>query len=120
MDDAPDMAVELDARGMKAYLTVEDGDLVLVVHDGQVGVTFEPGAGGSAEDAIRGAEHLAEMARHYAELLKVRAGSRHPLTPLNPPTEVEWWLGLRIDPESPAWAPNINTTQPIGPAPNGR
>jgi hypothetical protein len=121
--DLPDAALSLDTRGLKVFITLEDDDLVLVVSDGEQAMTFEPGAGGSAEDAIRGAEHLADMAIQYAALMKVRAGSRTPLTRLNPPpAEVEWWIEQgQFQQEPPltrsAWAdpPPINGTAPISP-----
>ena len=118
-DDIPDASVELDTRGLKAFITVEDGDLVLRVHDGSQCVTFEQGAGDSAADAIRGAEHLADMAIQFASLLKVRAGSRSPLTRLDPPpAEVEWWVDAQPPQSACSTSPNINTTQPVGPTPN--
>jgi hypothetical protein len=72
----------MDLRGLRAFITLEDDDLVMVVHDGDQSLTFETGAGGSFEDAIRGAEQLADQALQFANLLKVRAGSWRPLTRL--------------------------------------
>lgn len=119
--DLPEASLSLDTRGLKVFITLEDDDLVLVVSDGEQAMTFEQGAGGSADDAIRGAEHLADMAIQYASLMKIRAGSRVPLTRLNPPAEVEWWIEPGPPQEPPlsrsAWAdpPPINGTAPISP-----
>jgi hypothetical protein len=57
----------------------------MVVHDGDQSLTFEARAGGSFEDAIRGAEQLADQALQFVNLLKVRAGSWRPLTRLSEP-----------------------------------
>jgi hypothetical protein len=60
----------LDMRELRASIVDEDGDLVLRMHDGDVSVDFEPGAGGSIEQAILGAERLGSTALAYAELLR--------------------------------------------------
>ena len=80
-----DPPLSLDLRGLKTFLTAEDGDLLMVVHDGNQSITFECGAGDSFDDAIRGAEQLADMAMQFAGLLQVRAGSWRPLTRLSEP-----------------------------------
>jgi hypothetical protein len=80
LDDIPDLAFSLDLRSIRASMEVEDGDLVLHLHDGHQHIVIETGAGGSYATAATGAEHLADLALQFAGLVKVRAGSRTPLT----------------------------------------
>jgi hypothetical protein len=60
----------VDLRGLRARVDVEDGDIVILVDDGDIRMSFVPGAGGSRAQAILGAERLASVAREYAEALR--------------------------------------------------
>lgn len=81
VDDVPESVVSLDLRTLRAHVTNDDGDLVIVASDGDITVTFEPGVGGDWASAARNAEHAAEAFLAYAELLRVRRGDPQPLTP---------------------------------------
>lgn len=63
----------IDLRGLRTRVTVEDGDLVLLADDGDMCMTFVPGAGGNRAQAILGAERLASTARELAEALRAEA-----------------------------------------------
>lgn len=92
MSDDEDLSFSLDLRSLSVRLSVDEGDPVLVLSDGAQTVAVEPGAGGRYEDAIAGAERLAERAAQLAGVLKVRDGSRVPLTPREPVEDspVDW------------------------------
>jgi hypothetical protein len=92
MSDDEDLSFSLDLRSLSVRLTIDEDDPVLVLSDGAQTVAIEPGAGGRAEDAIAGAERLAERATQLASVLKVRNGSRTPLTPREPVEDdpIEW------------------------------
>ncbi len=110
-----DTALSLDLRGLKAFITAEDGDLLMVVHDGNQSITFECGAGGSFEDAIRGAEQLADMAMQFAGLLQVRAGSWRPLTRVSepaPPTDLGITTQAKPQPMNDGWPANTAPAAP--------
>ena len=62
----------LDLRAIRAYVDEADGDLVLLVDDGEVQVEFDPGLSGSWEQAILGAERIATAATQYATELRRR------------------------------------------------
>src|SRR5688572_23206616 len=49
----------LDLRGLRAQIVETDGDLIMVVDDGDVQVEFDSGMSGSWEQAILGAQRLA-------------------------------------------------------------
>jgi hypothetical protein len=72
-DPPEDLGVSLDVRGLRPYVVERDGDLVLAVTDGDVEVEISPGAGGSHEQAMLGAERLATAAHEYADALRRRA-----------------------------------------------
>jgi hypothetical protein len=67
----------LDLRGLRTRIVVDEGDLVLVVDDGDVQVEFEAGQGGTWEQSILGAERLSSVAHEFAEALKAQ-GPRIP------------------------------------------
>lgn len=73
---APEPSAQLDLRAVRAFVSREDGDLLIMVHDDDVAITLESGAGGEAILAINGAERLAEACTQYAELMRVRLGSK--------------------------------------------
>jgi hypothetical protein len=64
--------VNLDLRAIRAYVDEADGDLVLLVDDGDVQVEFDSGLSGSWEQAILGAERIASAALEYATELRRR------------------------------------------------
>ncbi|MET7427121.1 hypothetical protein [Dactylosporangium sp. NPDC005555] len=78
MTAAPEPMTDLDLRGLRASIESEDGDLMVVVHDGETCIRLESGMGGTREQAILGAERLIEVLDQYVGLLKVRAGSWTP------------------------------------------
>jgi hypothetical protein len=80
----PEVVTALDMGGLKASITQEGDTIVMVIEDEDTAVHLEPGASNSLEQAILGAERLADVAHQYAALLRVRAGSRRPLTWLSP------------------------------------
>jgi hypothetical protein len=84
MFTVPATDVVLDAWGLRAYVATAGEDLVLVVQeDGPGGnglaVRVERGIGASSQDAINAAEQIAHAARHWADLMRVRAGDYRPL-----------------------------------------
>jgi hypothetical protein len=75
---------DLDLRGLRASIEQDDGDLIVVVHDGDVCVRLATGMGGTRDQAILGAEQLATVMEQFAELLRIRNGSRDPFTRATP------------------------------------
>ena len=63
LEPAVDIALRADIR-------LEDGDLDVVVDDGDVGVRFVLGAGGARADAFAGAERLIAVMRQYLDLVR--------------------------------------------------
>jgi hypothetical protein len=81
---APEPMASLDLRGLQAQICHDEGDVIVVVHDGDVCFHLESGLGGRLADAIQGAERLATTMEQMAALLRVRAGSWEPF-PVNAP-----------------------------------
>lgn len=71
-DEEPALLANLDLRAIRAYVDEADGDLVLLVDDGDVQVEFDSGLSGSWEQAILGAERIATAALEYASELRRR------------------------------------------------
>jgi hypothetical protein len=71
-DEEPALLANLDLRAIRAYVDEADGDLVLLVDDGDVQVEFDSGLSGSWEQAILGAERIASAALEYASELRRR------------------------------------------------
>ena len=70
--DTPDLAFSLDVRSLRTWIVIEEGDPVLHLSDDDQHVVVEPGAGGSADDALDGARRLADLAQQYLGLLERR------------------------------------------------
>lgn len=79
---------DLDLRDIITAVREEDGDLVLVVADGDGEVRFEQGAGGEAADAVLGALEVARAANQFAARVAMRLGIELPGLP---PVERTWW-----------------------------
>jgi hypothetical protein len=70
--------VTIDLRAVRIRMQECEGDLVLLVDDGDVEVEFGSGVGGTFEQAIFGAERLASTALAYAQALRGRRPNRPP------------------------------------------
>jgi hypothetical protein len=70
--DDLDPAVTLDLRGTRARLVTTDGDLVMLVDDGDVQVEFDSGADGTWEQAVQGAQRVASTALAFAEAIRAQ------------------------------------------------
>jgi hypothetical protein len=68
--------VTIDLRAVRIRMEECDGDLVMLVDDGDVEVEFGSGMSGSFEQAIFGAHRLASTALAYAEALRGRRPAR--------------------------------------------
>jgi hypothetical protein len=68
--------VTVDLRAVRIRMQECEGDLVLLVDDGDVEVEFGSGVGGTFEQAIFGAERLASTALAYAQALRGRRPNR--------------------------------------------
>jgi hypothetical protein len=68
--------VTLDLRTIRIRLEELDGDLTMLVDDGDVEVEFSSGTGGTWEEAIVGAQRLASTTLAFAEALRSRRPSR--------------------------------------------
>jgi hypothetical protein len=75
--------VTLDLRTLRIHLEELDGDLTMLVDDGEVEIEFSSGTGGSWEEAIVGAKRLASTALAFAEALRTHRPTR-PVRPLTP------------------------------------
>ncbi|GAA1559344.1 hypothetical protein GCM10009827_095450 [Dactylosporangium maewongense] len=62
--------VTLDLRAIRAVLTEDEGDLILLVDDGDVQIEFSSGLCGTWEQAILGAERVATAATDFAAALR--------------------------------------------------
>ncbi|MEV0566304.1 hypothetical protein [Dactylosporangium sp. NPDC050588] len=78
MDDDLFPIVTLDLRAIRAVLTEDEGDLILLVDDGDVQIEFSSGLCGTWEQAILGAERVASAATDFAAALR-RAHTPTPL-----------------------------------------
>lgn len=72
----PFPVTSLDLCAVRAYVEVDDGDLIVIVHDTEVAVRLEPasGAGTWASQSAFGAERVASVLTEYAEQIRVEAG----------------------------------------------
>jgi hypothetical protein len=70
--------VTIDLRAVRVRIEECEGDLVLLVDDGDIEVEFGSGIGGTFEQAIFGAERLAGTALAYAHALRDRRPTRPP------------------------------------------
>jgi hypothetical protein len=77
-DDDLGPIVTIDLRAVRIRMQECEGDLVLLVDDGDVEVEFGSGVGGTFEQAIFGAERLASTALAYAQALRGRRPNRPP------------------------------------------
>jgi hypothetical protein len=62
--------VTLDLRAINAVITEDEGDLIMLVDDGDVQVEFGSGLCGSWDQAITGAHRVAATAMEFAEALQ--------------------------------------------------
>jgi hypothetical protein len=70
MDDELFPIVTLDLRAIRAVITEDEGDPILLVDDGDVQIEFGSGLCGSWEQAILGAERIASAAEQFAAALR--------------------------------------------------
>jgi len=61
----------IDLRGIAVRLEVDEGDLTLIIGDEDREVEFTSGLGGSWEQAIEGAERIANAAHEFAASLRL-------------------------------------------------
>ena len=66
----------LDLRAIRVVIEETEGDLVMLVDDGDVQVEFGSGLCGTWEQAILGAQRVASTALAYAEALRLRRPAR--------------------------------------------
>lgn len=71
MDDELFPIVTLDLRAIRTVITEDEGDLILLVDDGDVQIEFGSGLCGTWEQAILGAERVATAARDFAAALRL-------------------------------------------------
>ena len=64
--------VSLDLRAITARITEDDGDLILLIDDGDVQIEFTSGMNGSWEHAIIGAQRVASASLEFAAMLRRR------------------------------------------------
>ena len=64
--------VTLDLRYINAVITEDEGDLIMLVDDGDVQIEFSSGMCGSWEQAIVGAQKVASTALEYAATVRRR------------------------------------------------
>ncbi|GAA2377778.1 hypothetical protein [Dactylosporangium salmoneum] len=62
----------IDLRYLNAKITEDEGDLILLIDDGEVQVEFTSGMGGNWQQAIVGAQKMASTALEYAASLRRR------------------------------------------------
>lgn len=62
--------VTLDLRAINAYITEDEGDLIMLVDDGDVQIEFGSGLCGSWDQAIIGAQRVASTALEYAAAMR--------------------------------------------------
>ena len=70
MDDELFPIVTLDLRAIRTVITEDEGDLILLVDDGDVQIEFGSGLCGTWEQAILGAERVATAAAEFATALR--------------------------------------------------
>jgi hypothetical protein len=73
-DDEDELSpiVSLDLRAIRAKITEDDGDLLLLIDDGDVQIEFTSGMNGSWEHAIIGAQRVASASLEFAAMLRRR------------------------------------------------
>lgn len=62
--------VALDLRFINAVITEDEGDLIMLVDDGDVQIEFTSGMCGTWEQAIVGAQRVASTALEYAASIR--------------------------------------------------
>jgi hypothetical protein len=74
LDDEEELSpvVSLDLRAINVVITEDDGDLILLVDDGDVQIEFTTGMNGSWEHAIIGAQRVASASLEFAAMLRRR------------------------------------------------
>jgi hypothetical protein len=85
----PEPLADIDLRGLRASIGSEDGDFMVIVHDGETCIRLEGGMGGTREQAILGTERLVNVLQQYAAILKVCAGGWAPSRQADHPTNRE-------------------------------
>lgn len=70
MDDELFPIVTLDLRAIRAVITEDEGDPILLIDDGDVQIEFGSGLCGTWEQAILGAERVATAAEQFAATLR--------------------------------------------------
>ena len=68
--EEPSTIAALDLRYITAVITEDEGDTILLVDDGETRIEFSPGAGGSWEQAVVGAQRIASTALEYAARIR--------------------------------------------------
>ncbi|GGM34075.1 hypothetical protein ACFFX1_32940 [Dactylosporangium sucinum] len=62
--------VTLDLRAINAVITEDEGDMIMLVDDGDVQIEFGSGLNGTWEQAILGAQRVASTALEFAAVLR--------------------------------------------------
>ncbi|WP_432984934.1 hypothetical protein [Dactylosporangium sp. CA-233914] len=62
--------VTLDLRALNAVITEDEGDLIMLVDDGDVQIEFSSGMNGKWDHAIVGSQRLASVALEFAAHLR--------------------------------------------------
>ncbi|WP_432834467.1 hypothetical protein [Dactylosporangium sp. CA-092794] len=70
MEEPLSPIVALDLRFLNAEITEDEGDLIMLVDDGDVQIEFTSGMSGSRERAILGAQRLASTALEFAASMR--------------------------------------------------
>src|SRR5690348_17677492 len=94
-DEVPEVTLSLDARSLKSWIDVDEGDVILHLVGDDEHVIIEPGAGGSMDDAVDAVRRLADIAQQYLGLLE----RRRPL---------DWWTAPEVVDRSDLVQPPMN------------
>ena len=62
--------VTLDLRSLRTTLEEQDGDLILLVDDGDIQIEFSSGLNGTWQQAIEGTERLMEALTEFTATLR--------------------------------------------------
>jgi len=71
-DEELSPVVSLDLRAIRAVITEDEGDLILLIDDGDVQIELTTGMNGTWEQAIIGAQRVASVSLEFAAQLRRR------------------------------------------------
>ena len=69
-NEEPPTIAALDLRYVTAFITEDEGDTIMLVDDGETRIELSPGAGGSRDQAIVGAQRIASTALEFAARIR--------------------------------------------------